>query len=231
MVFWEIDCHQLAKLSWGTFEKFLNSQFVSAFLSSLFGAGLGAWSAYKFAERSSRVKELKDSLRQFDAVAIFSVGVLNEALAMKKQYIKPLTEKYFKERVKAEQLHQKLLKGEAVKEEVIFEAELTQSASVATPSESIKNLILSSNSTSGKTLMLSLMLEQSIINYSNLNNMRNNLINDFQSKEFSTQDEFLQDYFGLKKKNGKTQRTYHDSMQGISQYLDDIIFFSSGNTP
>ena len=36
-----------------------------------------------------------------------------------------------------------------------------------------------------------------------------------------------QTYFGLKRRDGNTDSLYHDSMVAITQYTDDIAFFSA----
>jgi ABC-type siderophore export system fused ATPase/permease subunit len=86
---------------WEGAVSFLNSSFISAFLSALAGAGLGVWGAQKLTERSTRARELLDSFRQANAIIVLATTISNQALSIKKQHIKPLSDRYFEDRKSA----------------------------------------------------------------------------------------------------------------------------------
>src|SRR5690348_10597319 len=94
---------------WEETRSFLNSAFVSAFLSALAGAGLGVWGAQRVAERSTRRKELRDALRQANALIVLAATISNQALSVKKQHIAPLAQTYFEEQKLAEATNEILL--------------------------------------------------------------------------------------------------------------------------
>jgi hypothetical protein len=77
---------------------FANSAFASTFLSAFAGAGLGVWGAQRVAERAARAKELLERLRQANAVIVLATTIANTAFSLKRQFITPLSEPYFKDR-------------------------------------------------------------------------------------------------------------------------------------
>ena len=89
-----LDLPDSLNAAWGSIVGFLNSSFISAFLSALAGAGFGVWGAQSLAERSARAKELLEALRQANAIVVLASTIANQALSVKKQHIKPLSDQY-----------------------------------------------------------------------------------------------------------------------------------------
>ena len=146
---------------WGSMTSFLNSSFISAFLSALAGAGLGVWGAQRLAERSARAKELLEGLRQANAIVVLASTIANQALSVKKQHVKPLSDQYFKDRDEAKELQDKLSSG-APAQPTTFHFQLTKITPLTLPIETLKNLTFSAQLMPGRALALVSMLEQSI---------------------------------------------------------------------
>jgi hypothetical protein len=205
---------------------FLNSAFISAFLSALAGAGLGVWGAQGLAERSMRRRELIDALRQANALIVLSATISNQALVVKKQHILPLSTTYFEERVAAETTNEILLSGGIPESSVRFSAQMVHITPLTVPVEALKNLIYSAQLMPGRALALVAMVEQSLTELSHAISLRSEQIERFKNHSMPM-ELFVQNYFGLKRRDGNIDSLYHDSMIAVTQYTDDVAFFGA----
>lgn len=205
---------------------FLNSAFISAFLSALAGAGLGVWGAQRLAERAARRRELFDALRQANALIVLATTISNQALSVKKQHIAPLSKTYFEERKDAEARNDVLLRGGAPDGRVHFKAEMVHITPLTVPIEALKNLTYSAQLMSGRALALVAMVELSLTELSHAIGVRSEQIELFKSSGFPMEI-FVQNYFGLKRRDGNTDSLYHDSMVAVTHYTDDVAFFAA----
>ena len=155
-----LDLPDSLNAAWGSIVGFLNSSFISAFLSALAGAGFGVWGAQSLAERSARAKELLEALRQANAIVVLASTIANQALSVKKQHIKPLSDQYFKDRDAAEVLQNNLTNG-APAQPTTFQIQLTKITPLTLPIETLKNLTFSAQLMPGRALALVSMVEQS----------------------------------------------------------------------
>ena len=212
--------------AWENFRGFLNSAFISAFLSALAGAGLGVWGAQRLAERSVRRKELLDALRQANALIVLATTISNQALSLKKQHIAPLSAIYFEERKDAEATNEVLLSGGTPEKRIHFKAEMVHITPLTVPIDALKNLTYSAQLMPGRALALVAMVEQSLTELSHAVGMRSQQIELFKNQNLPM-ELFVQNYFGLKRRDGNTDSLYHDSMVAITQYTDDVAFFAA----
>ncbi|MBW6393459.1 hypothetical protein, partial [Billgrantia antri] len=210
---------------WGSIASFLNSSFISAFLSALAGAGFGVWGAQKVAERSSRAIELLEGLRQANAIVVLATTIANQALSVKKQHVKPLSDQYFKDRDAAKELQYKLSNGTPA-QPTTFQFQLTKITPLTLPIEALKSLTFSAQLMPGRALALVSMTEQSIAELSNAINTRSEIIDALQRSNLPSHI-LCFDYYGLQRPDGNTHAMYHDVMVAVSQYTDDVAFFST----
>jgi len=211
---------------WESVRAFLNSTFMSAFLSALAGAGLGVWGAQRVTERSTRRKELLDALRQANALVVMATTISNQALTMKKQHIAPLSTKYFEERKDAESMNETILKGGSPTRTKPFKAEMVHITPPTVPIDALKNVAYSAQLIPGRALALVAMVEQSLTELGHALGVRSKQIESFKARIVS-QELFVQDYFGLKRRDGGTDALYHDSMVAITEYTNDVAFFGA----
>lgn len=212
--------------AWENLRRFLNSTFISAFLSALAGAGFGVWGAQKFAERVTRRKELLNALRQANALIVLAATISNHALGVKKQHIAPLSTTYFTERKEAEAINDVLLSGGIPNRPFHFKAEMVHITPLTAPIEALKSLTYSAQLIPGRALALVAMVEQSLTELSHAIGVRSEQIQLFKSQNMQM-ELFVQTFFGLKRKDGHTDALYHDSMVAIVQYTDDVAFFAA----
>lgn len=212
--------------AWESLRGFLNSAFISAFLSALAGAGLGVWGAQRLAERAARRRELLDALRQANALIVLAATISNQALSVKKQHIAPLSTTYFAERNDAEATIDVLLGGGTPERSVHFKAEMVHITPLTVPIEALKNLTYSAQLMPGRALALVAMVEQSLTELSHAIGVRSEQIELFKNQKMPI-ELFVQIFFGLKRRDGHTDSLYYDSMVAISQYTDDVAFFAA----
>lgn len=205
---------------------FVNSAFISAFLSALAGAGLGVWGAQTLAERSTRRKELLDALRQANALVVLAATISNQALIVKKQHIASLSKTYFDERKAAEPANDVLLRDGVPEKSVHFKAEMVHITPLTVPVEALKSLTYSAQLMPGRALALVAMVEQSLTELSHAIGLRSAQIELFKNQEMPM-ELFVQNYFGLKRRDGNIDSLYHDSMVAVTQYTDDVAFFGA----
>ncbi|MCX4035300.1 hypothetical protein OR604_03550 [Aeromonas caviae] len=205
---------------WPSVKEFLNSAFISAFLSALAGAGLGVLGAQKLTERSVRRKELLDALRQTNALIILVATITNQSLRIKKQHVTPLSSNYFNERDKADTINNTQSSGR-----VEFTLDILHIPPFEMPIDALKNLSYSTHLISGKALALIHMVEQSLTGLSYSIQTRTEQIELFKTQDLSSII-FIQNYFGLIRQDGCIDMLYHDSIVNIRDYTDDVIFFA-----
>jgi hypothetical protein len=208
---------------WESFATFLNSSFISAFLSALAGAGFGVWGAQRIAERSARAKELLEGLRQANAIVVLASTIANQVLSLKSQHVKPLSDRYFKDRETAKATNDKLLSG-APAQTFTFQAELTKATPLTLPIEALKSLTYMAQLMPGRALALVSMVEQSAAELAHVIETRSEIIEAFHSTKLPPHI-FCQDYFGLERQDGNVNSMYHDIMVAFSQYTNDVAFF------
>ncbi len=219
------DLINLARETWELVRDFANSAFASAFLSALAGAGLGVWGAQRVAERGTRAKELLDGLRQANAVIVLATTIANHAFSLKRQYISPLSDRYFRDREIALAHQAKILKGESPSP-ISFQAEMTKITPVTVPLDALKNLVYSAQLMPGRSLALVAIVEQSVSELTHAIGIRTELIDGFKSESLP-EHIFCFDYYGIRRMDGNTNSMYHDAMVAIRQYTDDLGFFAA----
>lgn len=212
--------------AWENLRAFLNSAFVSAFLSALAGAGLGVWGAQRLAERSARRRELLEALRQANALVVLAATISNQALSVKNQHIAHLSETYFRERSAAVTTNETLLRGGTPEGMTRFHADMVHITPLTVPVEALKSLTYSAQLMPGRALALVAMVEQSLTELAHAVRMRSEQIELFKGRDMSM-ELFVQNYFGLRRRDGSIDSLYHDSMVAITQYTDDVAFFGA----
>lgn len=204
----------------------MNSQFVSASLSALAGAGLGVWGAKRVADQASERKELLDALRQANSLTVLATTIANQALSLKKQHVQELAANYFSERDRAEALNEAILTGNPTSESPRFTAQMLCVTPLTLPIDALKSLTLSASLMPGKALALLSVLEQSITELNSTIHQRTQHIEAFLRTK-SSPELFAQRYFGLRQRDGSVDRFFHDLMVSLRTYTDDVAFFAS----
>lgn len=215
----------LAVDAWRGAYSFVSSSLFGTFLSTLVGAGFGAWGAQRLSEKSLRMRELLEGLRKTNAIIVLAATITNNALSLKEQSVKPLTDRYFADREEAEAHNNRVLGGLNPSPQM-FQAELTKFTPMVAPVESLGNIVLEGALMPGRALALTVMLQKSIAELSSAIDLHTSLVDNFYAEKLP-QDIFCQDYYGLKRRDGNENRMYHDALIAVRQYNNDVIFFGS----
>lgn len=204
---------------------FVQSSFFSTCAAALAGAGFGAWGAQRLAERTARARELLEGLRQANAVIVLAATISNQALSNKKQWIQPITDKYFQDRKNAEIHNNEVLSGKNPQPRA-FQAELRRLTPLTVPIEALENLIFTARLMPGRALALVAMVQQSVTELANTIRVHTEMIEYFHSTPLP-HDVFCQDYYGLKRRDGNENAMFYDAMVAVKQYTDDVAFFGA----
>ncbi|WP_421286124.1 hypothetical protein [Aeromonas veronii] len=219
-----INFHPFLLDTWHSIPGILNSAFISAFLSSLAGAGLGVLGAQKLAERATRRKELLDALRQANALTVLVATITNQAMRIKEQHIEPLSKSYFDERKRAESINKDYVNGNN-NISIEFTLDIFHIPPLSTKTDTLNNLAHSTPLLPGKALALIFMVEQALIEMSHSIKTRSEQIELFKSQDMTSMTS-IQNYFGLIRRDGCINLLYHDSIVNVRDYTDDVIFFA-----
>lgn len=211
--------------AWESANTFIHSSFFGTCVAALAGAGFGAWGAQRLAERTARARELLEGLRQANSVIVLATTISNQALSTKKQWIQPITDKYFQDREIAERHNNDVMNGKNPQQHT-FHAELRRLTPLTVPIEALENLIFTANLMPGRALALVAMVQQSITELAHTIRVHTEMIEYFHSTRLP-QDVFCQDYYGLKRRDGNENAMFHDAMVAVKQYTDDVAFFSA----
>lgn len=203
----------------------LNTNFVSASISALAGAAAGVLGAQSLATKSSNKAELTRELRIVNAANAITFTICNSVLSSKHQYIHPLHDKYVSDSSLVEESLAKAKSGLGPIH-INIEADLSKFPVPEEPVEALKSVLLQSNKLQGQEFALFAMLEQSVNGLKSAISQRNVLCDEFALKDH-TSDEFNRRYFGLKGRDGHTNRLYADTISAIKLYSDDVTFFGS----
>lgn len=209
---------------WLSVKGFLNSSFISAFLSALAGAGFGVWGAQRLAERAALRRELLDALRQANAVVVLAATISNQVLSLKKQHVSSLSKRFFADRELADKINEKVLSG-LPGGSYVFHAELRKITPLSLPLEALKASVFSAHLMPGRALALVAMVELSALELAHAIDVRSSLIDKFHGAKLPP-DVYCQDYYGLMRADGSVNAMYHDMMIAITAYTDDLAFFS-----
>lgn len=208
---------------WENIKGFANSSFTT----SLAGAFAGAIAAQRIAEKGKFREELIKEFQQTNAVISLATAAACLALALKKQHVKALKNSYDDDQKKFEAHKEKVLGGQiAANTPFEMSPNLLYLQEISPPISHIQDIVLSRLSTVGRTISAVTALADSVRNLNGALSKRNELLNSFKNKQFPEGASFYHMYLGLPFRETHTNQEYGGSVEAISLYTDDIIFFS-----
>lgn len=205
-----------------------NSAFMTSLVGALAGAYAGAKAAQIITERSKERAEFQAQIRNTNAAITLSFMVCNAAISLKKQQTKELCDTYFKKKAELEGFLQKRKTGE-ISSDIPFElqADLRIVPIPAVPLDALRSLVYEKLSVSGRPLALVATLAGALSSLANTITNRNGLIASFKQLPPQACDAALPAlYFGRPYGEGHVSTEYLDTMTGLQNLTDDVIFFS-----
>jgi hypothetical protein len=107
-----------------------------------------------------------------------------------------------------------------------FQADLQALPPVLTPTNVLQTLVFEKLSLNGRPLRSATTLPQVAHSLDDSIQKRNRLIEDYKANPSISQGEMERKYFGIRDKNGNTDRSYPDIIEAIYSHTDECIFFS-----
>lgn len=208
-------------LAWTAITSAANSNFGVALTGGAIGAFGGAIGAQYITERVAKRRELLSELRQTNKAILISSQICNSTLALKKQFVQPLSEKYAQVRGDIGYSSKRELPGS---DQIYLEMDLVKFPVPSIPLESLRDLVFSGLSVVGKELSAVTEIERAHAGLSNAMSQRDSFIDRVSSGHMAEDKHLL--YLGLRLPNGRTDTTYPDLINAISEYTDDLAFFS-----
>lgn len=207
-------------------ESALNSNFTTALLGSLAGAFAGAFAAQKMVERSKTREELAKELRNTNAAIMASFTTCNAVLALKRQHVQPLYEKFVQDKKEVNAFHARSAAGQLQgNAQFHFVTDLRTFAAPTTPIDSLKDLLFNKLSVSGRALALVCAIEDAALGLTRSIQARQSLVEQIKSQSIP-KDLLALYYFGFTLPNGDINQEYPDLVAAIHSYTDDLAFFS-----
>jgi hypothetical protein len=206
---------------------FLNSNFIT----SLIGAGAGAWAGAYAAQRiAATTKSRDETLSEIrDTTAAFNLAVMifNLCVNLKGQHVKQLKEVYD---AKKNELFETIKKRNSglLPPGIAFEfsADFQTLSPMSTPVEKLENIIIDRLTERRRAVIFASSLTQIIHALNGATTERNELIEEFRKSGPHTQEKLFQFYFSLPDQQGNVDNRYDSIVTAISRYTDDVIFFS-----
>ncbi len=198
----------------------INSPFFVALVGAMAGALAGALAAQRIARHSKRIDDMKAEVKHVNACLVISHQICNTALALKKQFIAPLMNKF---ETDLNGMNEHLETG--APEPFRFQIDFRVFSIPEFSTDALRTIMFERNAGQGRMLALIPMIDDAANGLKVVAELRQKLIDRFQSGEIPNK-EISRYYFGKKLESGHTNREYPDSLQNLYSYCDDVIFFS-----
>lgn len=208
-------------LAWTAIASAINSNFGIALTGGAIGAFGGAVGAQYITERAARRREYLSELKQTNKAILISSQICNSALALKKQFVQPMSEKYAQVKGDITYSSKRELHGG---DQIYLELDLVKFPVPSLPMEALRNLVFSSLSVVGKELSAVTEIERAHAGLVHAMSQRDSFIDRVSSGQISEFKHLL--YLGFPLPDGRTDTTYPDFINAISEYTDDLAFFS-----
>lgn len=204
-------------MDFGVIWDFLNnSQFVRTILSSLAGAGIGAFTAQWIVARNKEIDERLKEVRAAHAAATLAFTAITDVfISVKKQHVKPTFDKYEKQR--AEFIER--VKNRKPDEVIDFHADMQTLDIVRVPIEALQRLLFDRVNSPTRAISLMGVVDRTVHGLNNYIRARNDLCDEFRKNGVHPAI-----YYGLTTPNGADER-YSSTLKAIQTYTDDLIYF------
>jgi hypothetical protein len=206
------------------FYNLLNSQFTYSILGPLAGAFAGAIAAHKIASSAKKRESIENEIRAVNVSISTAFLICNSMLSLKKQHIESLYKSYMQDRENYANPLANPPNGGVIQ----FETNLKTIPLPHTPIAVLETNVYERVIIKGRPLALVSTIANSLDQLSSSLKQRNIIIDNFKIifQNMPEKDK-LDHYFGFPLPDGSVHQEYLDTLQGLYQYTDDVIFFSS----
>ena len=210
----------IQSLSWDNIKSFLNSNFTAA----LAGAFFGALAAQRIGARAKQREELLSDIRSTNAAIMLAFIFCNAGLALKKQLVKEIYDRYIATRTA---LNAHIQRHSAAKWQSTFEfqADLRAVQMPLLPLEVLRVQIFEKGSVTGRPLAVTAALIGSVEALAEILTKRTELIEQIRALSEGNDQSWWAMYFGLPYADGRLSEEFPDTVESMYRLTDDIIFF------
>lgn len=217
---------QYAGAAWESTKELLNSNFSVAVFGAFAGAVAGAYAARKIAETTEIRKQLKSEMNIVRAANTISTAIYNSALALKKQHVKELVDRYGAARAEYLRLKELHASGRGPRTPTAFECDFRKFGAPSVPISNLREVVFKSETLEARALSAVYMIEQHSILLADAIQRREHFVDKVKKGDIP-QDLIVPHYFGDRLPSGNIDKEYMDLIHAIGIYLDDVIFYSS----
>lgn len=205
----------------------LHSSFAIALVGALAGAYAGGMAAHRSMERSKARDELLREVRSTNAAIILAFTTCNTALALKKQLVAPMIERFRSERIAFQEfLAQRRTEQTLRNENYYIQADFVTFIAPFFPMEALRDVMYSRVGAQGKALNLVSQIDGAVTGLAGAVVERDKVIYSFRTQQPGL-NELPFHYFGVTDAAGHTHREYADVLDITESYINDVIWFSA----
>jgi hypothetical protein len=190
---------------------------VKTALAAAAGAIFGAW----LTSRSRTKKEIVDDLKAVRTAFAVAVTICNKAMALKRQHVAQMKMRY-DESIAAHKAEAKAPSGRPHQ----VSLDLAIISRTKFPDDILAKLIFEKSSIGERGVIIALELSTAIENLNYACDFRTGLIDELRKEPELTDEQLAQRYLGIEQARGQTDVRFFHSMEMLSLYTDDCIFFS-----
>jgi hypothetical protein len=207
--------------------QYANSNFFIACVTAFASAFAGAYGAQFIVNRTEHKRRLLEEIRCTNAATIVAFSITNSFCALKNQHVRSLKNNFDKQRNEHETFGREKAQGYLPSQQQFeIQADFQTLAPVQVPIELLHTFLFEKVSVTGLPLMAVVTLSQCIDGLNTSLDKRNDFVAESKKRSPIPHGELESIYFGAPDKNGRIDRTYPDTIDAISSYTDDCIFFS-----
>jgi hypothetical protein len=203
---------------------FADSNFFVALVTALAGAAAGALGAQWIVSRNESKRRLLEEIRATNAAIIVAFEIINTFCSLKSQHVRRLKETFDAQERAFHEAFERNQRGQAAGEvfEVQFDFQILTFP--RTPTDILQHLLVEKVSVAGRALSAFARLLSSLDGLSDALRGRNEFIAEIKAEQ-PHRNTIIARYFGLPT-GGREDLTYPSTVNAISLYTDDTIFFT-----
>lgn len=207
---------------WESLKKVLDEPWFISVVAAALATWMGARAAEKTSIKNSKREAALTEIRDINHAIMVSYSVGNTMLVFKKQLILSLVHEYFEGRRKFfhDVENSRVPDVDEERRVISVKSNLVYIDAPVLPLDSLDNLIFNKISSGSRCLAATIQLREFYNNLTSAIQTRRNIIENRSSKLTPY------GYYGFPHQ-GVVDSRYHDSIVGMRNYVDDLIFFST----
>jgi hypothetical protein len=187
-------------------------------ISSLVGAGVGAFTAQWIAARNKSHDDLLREIRSANSACAMAYSITDSFITVKKDIVKPLADTFAQQRSNAEIARKNFIPG--VSGPIGVSMDLQTFNMLRTPISHLQDIVFKNISAPVRAVNVVAVLDRTILEIETFHKERNGLCDEFRERGVNPDQ-----YFGFATDKGADQR-YSSVLHNLTQYTDDAIYFS-----